>query len=235
MNTALQFGGGKDSLACLYLLEPRWSEITVAWINTGAAFPETRALMERIAKLVPHFLEIKSDVITDITQNGWPVDVLPIRHSAQGQIIESTRLKLRSWFDCCGTNMWRPLDAKMRELGVTEIVRGQRNQELYKSPVRDGTTLDGITYRFPLQDWTTEQVFDYLKGRGVDIPANYAFAPTSLDCWLCTAYLDEKAPQLHYTKMYHPNKHRVVVEKLTEIRAAIDRTYQPLQEAIYGR
>jgi len=39
METVLQFSGGKDSLACLYLLKPRWHEIMVLWLSTPAVLP----------------------------------------------------------------------------------------------------------------------------------------------------------------------------------------------------
>lgn len=200
-------------------------------MNTGAAFPETRELMERINKLVPHFVEIKSDVISDIAEHGWPVDVVPTLNTHQGQRAPDA-IKLRSWAECCTRNMWLPMNAKNKELGITEVIRGQRNEEIYKSTIRDGAVHDGITYRFPLQDWTARQVFDYLTGLGVEIPEYYEYTPTSLDCWLCTAYLDTKAVQLKYTKEFHPHKHQVVVDKLVEIKAAIDRTYKPLQDAL---
>jgi 3'-phosphoadenosine 5'-phosphosulfate sulfotransferase (PAPS reductase)/FAD synthetase len=48
----LQFSGGKDSLACLLLLRPWWDRLTVMWVNTGAAFPETLELMEAVRSRV---------------------------------------------------------------------------------------------------------------------------------------------------------------------------------------
>ena len=48
---ALQFSGGKDSLAVLYLCKEWWNKITVVWLNTGSAFPETIAQMEGIYSL----------------------------------------------------------------------------------------------------------------------------------------------------------------------------------------
>lgn len=203
----------------------------MAWMNTGAAFPESQALMERVSKLVPHFIEVKSDVMTDVLRNGWPVDVLPISHTPQG-LHDGLSIRLRSWFDCCANNMWYPMQAKMRELGVTEIIRGQRKTEHYKSPLRDGNVVEGVTYRFPIQNWTEQQVFEYLTARGVEIPAYYDYTHTSLDCWLCTAYLDVKGGQVRYMKEHHPNKHAVLIDKLTEIRTAIDRANQPLHESL---
>ena len=36
----LQFSGGKDSTACLHLLEPWWDKVHVVWVNPGAPYPE---------------------------------------------------------------------------------------------------------------------------------------------------------------------------------------------------
>lgn len=235
MNTVLQFGGGKDSLACLYLLRPVWDDIMVCWLNTGAAFPETENLMESIKALVPHFMEVRTDVLSDIGRNGWPVDVLPTAHTALGSACTSTPgLRLRSWADCCGENFWKPLDTKMREMGVTTIIRGQRAGEHYKSPIRDGHEEGGITYRFPLQDWSEDDVFAFLRKEGVEIPEYYAHTGTSLDCWNCTAFLDAKLGQLEYMRERHPEKHQVVRNMLREIAQVTAKELAPLRQAIDG-
>jgi 3'-phosphoadenosine 5'-phosphosulfate sulfotransferase (PAPS reductase)/FAD synthetase len=44
----------------------------------------------------------------------------------------------------------------------------------------------------PIENWTTEQVFDYLDEVGADLPPGYGLGEkTGRDCWDCTAYLDE--------------------------------------------
>lgn len=218
----LQFGGGKDSLACLYLLRSEWDNLTVAWLNTGTAFPETLELMERIKKLVPHFLEVRTDVMADIASQGWPSDVVPVVDTYWGRLgTESTGIMVRSWTECCARNFWIPLNAKMKEIGAKIIVRGQRNSEVYKSTIRNGHTGDGITYEFPLQDWTEEQVFQFLRDNDVEIPSYYAYTKSSLDCWNCTAYLDAKDSQIEYMRDVHPDKHAVVTDKLRQIRMKI--------------
>jgi 3'-phosphoadenosine 5'-phosphosulfate sulfotransferase (PAPS reductase)/FAD synthetase len=80
-NTVLQFSGGKDSLACLFLLREQWDEMTVLWVNAGAAFPETVGLMEKIRALVPHFLEVRTNQPAQVAELGYPVDVLPLRNA----------------------------------------------------------------------------------------------------------------------------------------------------------
>jgi len=82
----LQFSGGRDSLACLYLLKEQWNDLTVVWMNAGAPWPQTVEQMEEIKKLVPHFLEITGDVLGQNEAFGIPSDIVPITNSLQGQI-----------------------------------------------------------------------------------------------------------------------------------------------------
>lgn len=232
--TALHFGGGKDSLACLHLLRPRWHELTVVWLNSGTAFPETVKQMEAVAAMVPHFMEVRSDVMADISAHGWPVDVLPVQNSDIGrQVVGNTgAIKLRTWMECCATNYWAPMQKRMIEMGVTRIIRGQRITEKYKSHVRDGDCVDGVIYEMPLQDWTEEDVFRFLRKNNVQAPAYYAEVKSSLDCWNCTAYMDTKAPQIAYLEKHHPEKHVLVKTKLREIaRAACDALTPTLEAA----
>lgn len=227
--TALQFGGGKDSLACLYLLREEWDSILVTWMNTGAAFPETIEQMRGIAKMVPHFMEVRADVLSDHEIRGWPVDVLPISHSEFGRMSSGEREpKLRAWSDCCSANFWFPLHEAMVERGIKKIIRGQRLSEKYKSPIRSGHVVDGIIYEFPLENWTEQQVFDFLKRNGVEIPAYYSELESSLDCWSCTAYLDVKDRQIDYLRKNHPEKYKIVRQRLAKIAEATEDALSPL-------
>lgn len=233
LTTALQFGGGKDSLAVLHLLRAHWDEILVVWLNTGAAFPETEAQMREIAAMVPHFLEVRSDAMADIEAHGWPVDVLPIAHSAWGAALTGGEgLRMRAWMECCTRNFWGPLHQAMLKHGITRIIRGQRTSEQYKSPIRSGAVVDGIEYVFPLQDWSEDQVFAFLESVGVKAPAYYDEVNTSLDCWLCTAYLDLKDAQIRYLRTHHPEKHAVVRDKLKAIHAATIAAMSPLESVL---
>ena len=46
----LSFSGGKDSLACLHLCRPYRDKLTVAWVNTGAAFPHIVEFVRKAVK-----------------------------------------------------------------------------------------------------------------------------------------------------------------------------------------
>lgn len=229
MCTVLQFSGGRDSLACLYLLEPRWEEITVAWVNTGMPFPETLEQMERIKSMVPHFLEISGQ--QNIEREGYPTDVLPIAATSLGHQFEgSTGARFQSRYSCCAAALWAPMQQAMRELGATTIIRGQKLSDDKKTPIRSGTVIEGVTYEFPLEAWTDEDVQRYLNERGVKLPQNYRYMSTGLDCWNCTAYLTENAGRLEYMEERHPQKYQQVRAVLTDLFAIIDQHIQPLRE-----
>ncbi len=204
----------------------------MVWMNTGAAFPESLDLIDKIRRQVPHFVEVKADVLADVELNGHPVDVLPINSTALAQLWSGAKMKMRPYTECCSANMWTPLAQKMKELGVTTIIRGQRIAEHYKSPLRDGAVIDGIKYEFPIQDWSDADVFAYLSREGVEIPGYYDYTGTSLDCWNCTAYLDAKLGQLKYMEQFHSEKHRIVKDNLTAIHAQITKELAPLNEAV---
>jgi phosphoadenosine phosphosulfate reductase len=203
---ALQFSGGKDSLACLFLLKDYWESITVVWVNTGAAFPETLKQMEFIKSIVPNFLEVNSNQPLSIEMNGYPSDVIDSWATPLGRLIDKSEIKkMQAPFDCCNTNLWQPMQRAME--GFTVIIRGQRNDEKKKSPIRSGYEENGTTYLFPLEDWTEEDVLGFLKKEGIPLPDNYNYFNSSLDCWSCTAYLKENIGKNEYMRILHPDLH----------------------------
>lgn len=218
MCTVLQLSGGKDSLACLYLLRPRWAGITVAWVNTGMAFPETLEQMQHIRALVPHFLEIHST--QNIRSHGYPADVVPLDVGFQSR------------YGCCAHALWQPMHEAMKAMGAKVVIRGQKCADHLKGPLKSGTVIEGIEYQFPLEDWTDAEVYAYLKEIGVKLPANYALMSTGLDCWNCTAYLDAERGRLKYLRQFHPDKYAIVAGKLAELVRAIDTQSEPLRRIL---
>lgn len=214
----LQFSGGKDSLACLYLLQPWWGKITVAWVNTGDAFPETIEQMAGIRAMVPNFMEIVSNQPANVTEWGWPVEALPMTRTPFGRLLDGhSHPLMQPYFNCCNANIWTPLQQAMVDLHATLLIRGTRLADARKTTVRSGTVMEGMEVLHPIEDWSSEQVKDFLGDR---LPAHYRDTDTSLDCMHCTAFLYENVGKMRYMAKNHPEAYEEVTRRIREIRDA---------------
>ena len=132
--TALELSGGKDSVACLYLLRNRLDEITVYWLNTGDAYPETVDVINECRKIIPHFVEVQSDVLAWQTVNGVPSDVVPVTGEHVHLPLKEGEIRAVDHYTCCACNIMLPLHDKVVADGNTTIIRGQKNERISTSP-----------------------------------------------------------------------------------------------------
>lgn len=232
--TFLQFSGGKDSIACLHVLRERWDDLTVVWLNTGAAYPETIDYMQRIAALVPHFRELKSS--QNIETEGYPADLLPTSATAIGRQLgrSAGKLRFQSRWTCCAHAKWLPMDAHMRALGATTIIRGTKKYDanLYSNLAVHGAVHDGMRYECPLWEWTDERVFAFIREHDIELPRNYEAMAKGLDCWNCTAYLSEDTGRLAYMRRYYPREFQHVRAVLEELDEAVTHEARHLRRAL---
>ena len=229
----LQFSGGKDSLACLYLLEPHWSELTVMWCNTQDSLPETINLMREVAGKVHNFVIVQSDQPKQNEQYGPPTDLLSVWDTELGRSVDQSRThKFQSPFQCCGMNLWEPLQEAVDVGGYTLIIRGQRNSETHKSTIRSGHMEAGREYWFPIEAWSEAEVRTFLDTKQVPLPAHYKWFNSSLDCASCTAYLAENKGKLAWMQHAHPEQAQRLVRKLHFVHSAAMREIGHLREVI---
>ena len=212
----LELSGGKDSVACLYLLKDQLADITVVWLDTGDAYPETVRVIETCRKLCPNFKVIKSDVVAWIDRNGYPTDVLP----ADGRKVHlANSLPLSDKYDCCAANVMIPMHEAVLAMCPTEIIRGQKNVDGYKGPLRSGQVIDGVTYTYPIENWTDRDVFEFLEEQGAPIHACYSHSDHGVDCMHCTAWWDQNS--LDYLSVVSEEVHRKVSHRRNNIRRMI--------------
>jgi phosphoadenosine phosphosulfate reductase len=211
----LAFSGGKDSLACWYLY--RDQSPIVFWANTGKAYPETKELIDKIRSEAVEFIEVKTDQAGQIEKFGLPSDIVPIDYTLDGmQFTEQKPVMVQSYLNCCYENKAKPLMDAVKQRGITQLIRGQRIDESHKSIARHGSIVDGITFIQPIESWTKEQVFAFLRTQG-DLPEHFYIGHSSLDCYDCTAYLNHSADRVAYTKEKHPKlyeEYKINVQKL---------------------
>lgn len=230
-NVALQFSGGRDSLALLLHLQSFWDCLTVYYTNSGDALPETLALVDRVRAVVPRFVEIRGRAIETRKRHGWAADVLqagagwPWRDHIAGHV------PLIDKFFCCFESIMIPMHERMQDDGITLLIRGQRDSDEPKSTFKNGDRADGMTVLFPIADWSSQRVESFIRVQGWEVPPYYAEGATSApDCMHCTAWLEHGA--YPYVARHHPKAARIVLSRLREIRAAVQPGLSALDAAI---
>lgn len=217
---ALQLSGGRDSIACLYLLRPWLDRISVYWVNTGAAFPETVELIGKLRALCPRFVEIDGNQPGVIAQYGLPSDIVPVNSTPIGLLAaDSPAPLIQDRYSCCARTMMLPMQQRMIEDGITLVIRGQKAADRLKWTTKSGDVQDGVEYLFPIEDWSTQQVMEYLREQGAPIPRFYELLDGAPDCMTCSAWWEEGAAK--YLKRYHYPQYQEVQRRLDIINHAV--------------
>ncbi len=203
--TALWFSGGKDSMACLLLMKSQLENIHVIFVNTGRYYPEHLQTVGRARRMCRNWHEVKTDRVGQWERNGIPSDLVPIDWTHFGQTITARKpFAVQSYLQCCWENIGGALLRTSLELGITDVIRGQRADESHRAPARNGTKDGSITYHHPLENWTKERVLDYLAQELWELPEHYALEHSSMDCYDCTAYTSHSVDRVAYTRLHHP-------------------------------
>ena len=193
-NAVLAFSGGKDSLACLHLCQDYRDNITVVWVNTGAAFPHMVEFIRRATEGF-NFVELKSDQAAWIAQQGLPADMIPVANSIwrdPGNPKPSQTL-LQPWTLCCLKLRTEPVLNYLWRSGATLLLHGQRRSD------GGGFIIDSmpgarVEICKLIWEWSDDDILDYIGKHGIELPEQYADGVmSSVDCWNCTALGDDSA------------------------------------------
>lgn len=218
---ALAFSGGKDSWACLWLLQAEWPTLTVLWVDTGKNYPEALESIERAKAFVPNFIRIPVDAELQITREGYPSEVIPFDWTPVGQSLSYLKpIRIQSYMQCCYSNLAAPLMEKCRMLGITHLVRGQRNDESHRGVAREGSIVEGIIIEHPIENWSRGEVLTYLRGK-MNVPAHFSFGHSSLDCHDCTAFNADTKDLQAWAKVRHPQLADERNRRMTLVRSAL--------------
>lgn len=229
-NVALSFSGGKDSLACVYLMREHLPNLTVYHMDPGDMLPETKAVVAHVKTMAARFVHLHGDVHSWQERHGLPTDLVPHTAHPMGQLMQGVGPKLVSRYDCCRENLMRPVWDAIRADGVTLVIRGSKRSDPASKGNQDGMSADGVTLCLPIWDWSDADVFAYLAEQGAPISRVYQEGATTPDCATCSGWWEEK--RAAYLRKHHPELWAVYGAKLKVVTDAIREPIAQLEREI---
>ena len=229
---ALSFSGGKDSLACVYLMRPAKDRITIYHMDTGDLLPEVKEIVEHVKGFWPNFVHILGDVNGWIKTNGMPTDLLPHGSHVIGRGMGEERTKLIPRYECCFSNLMWPIYERIKADGNTLVIRGTKTCDMTKLPADSGSNLDGVEVWLPIKDWSNDEVFSYLNSVGAPICRVYDHVTNSPECARCSAWWGEK--RAAYLKRFHPTLFEDYRSRMQMVAAEIEAPLRNFRHEMEG-
>jgi len=224
----LAFSGGADSVALLEYTKKYHDRIKVIYCDAGAAFPHVKDfVVESLEKYQVDYEIIRREI--DVQQFfrrvGYPADIVPTSQSPIMRMAarDKDSLRLVPWTSCCNYNIWNPLWEYCSKNGYTLLLRGTKHSDKNRG-VDSYYEYEGIEVFNPIEAWSDEKVFSYLKEHNIRLPEQYEFFKDSLDCICCTAPLfggyDKAKARLAFIKKYYPLQYESLIKSIDEIYIA---------------
>lgn len=229
-NIALQFSGGKDSLALVHLLRLHWDRLTIYHVDTGDLLPEVEEIVDQVEAMVPRFVRIETNAADWHIRFGLPSDLVPTTCTPAGLAIGLGKRRLVDRFDCCASNIMAPMHERMVADGITHVIRGTKRADMALLPAEDGPTGMGYDLWLPLLEWSDADVFAYLREVGAPICRVYENGVQSPECATCPAWWSEG--RAAYLAKHHPVMHAAYQIKLALVAAEVAPLWLNLQREV---
>lgn len=178
------FSGGKDSLTTAHYVMSRGEADGCLFIDTGVNLPETVAYVKETCAKLGWRLEIEKTPVQYedlVVKFGFP--------GPRWHTIFFSYLKERAIRAFC-----RKIEGK--EIILYSGVRRHESQR--RAGTAKETKVGRRTYKVPILDWTTEQVWEYIRKNDLPINPVYQALHMSGDC-LCGSFADQMEVDLLLT------------------------------------
>lgn len=222
---ALQFSGGKDSLAVALLLRPYWNRIAFYHVDAGDLLPEVRSIVDDFAQRVPRFVRITTDSRSWMEGKGLPCDLVPHTGTPAGQMVGHGRA-ITGRYECCNANLWVPMMRRTLDDGITLVIRGTKRADLDKLPASNGNA-GPFELWLPLLDWSHDDVMAYLREQGQPVARLYSHAVNAPECATCPAWSTER--RARYLRTFYPDLHDEYAAKLRAVAAEVTPVFDQMR------
>jgi len=173
---ALAWSGAEDVavLDMMHRIDPKAARVFT--LDTGRLNPETYELIDEVQSKYRIAVEVQ-----------FP-DAAAVEKMVGEKGINLFYRSLENRKECCGVRKVEPLNRMLRKLDgwITGLRRTQAVTRGKLAKVELDFQHDKIVKVNPLADWSTSQVFDYLKANGVPTNKLHAMGYPSIGCAPCT-------------------------------------------------
>lgn len=235
---AIQFSGGKDSLAVLYQMRPLLDRATVYFGDTGGVYPHMVEFVHDTCRRLGAKLRVVNPTVPlDIyhARFGLPSDIVPVEASVPMRLYNGrSGQMLQSNLSCCNTMLWQPMQQALIADGIKHVYRGSKACDGHVG-VPDGfVDSHGITYHSPIWSWSDADVFTYLQQIDASLPEHHGDVDNSFDCLFCTAFLKNAGARerLEYTREHYPKEWPELKRRLSIVRAVVDSEREAIDDAL---
>ena len=200
----LWLSGGKESLTLLHLLRPWNTRITLLHNHLDGGWPgvteNLMALADAWGFTTPMLTHPKLTFDEYVAQFGYQTDIVPTDSDTVIQPpspYQGEGMRVSSWWHCTLLRNIYPLLEATMALGADAILTGVRASDgaLFASmgaEASQGKDVVGYVRYNPLYAWTAEDIYAYLDGHHVPLPAHYQWKRAAgdayefPDCMRCT-------------------------------------------------
>lgn len=217
---AFSFSGGKDSTVLAWMMRRAGllDQVRVYHLDTGDLFPEMVEHVAMVRSWCPDFVTVQTDARGWAKIHGEPSDLVPHSSHEFGQLMEEGR-KISARYECCEANLMRPLAERMHGDGNTLLIRGTRQADMKRLPVASGDVHSGMEFFYPIQSWSDDDVFAFIKRNDIPIPALYDFFRQGPECATCPAWWSvDNGP---YLRARHPALYDAYKERMSRVMAEV--------------
>ena len=154
--------------------------------------------------------------------------------TVESAISSKSDIRLQPWAFCCSRSKSSPITEWVaRQPEPVIILHGQRKDDGWRAFKPMGMTDRSMTIA-PLVNWMTDDVLDFLKAEGVELPSHYAEFIDSLYCWLCPAQWSMDGAQAYgrFLRRDYPEYADTVMPMVKTIYAHMTRATDTMRKAM---